>query len=396
MSWERIAVAEAFDFVRNGKSIKQTKDVDGLPITRIETIAERRVDPDRVGYAGLVESGNEQWLLQRGDILFSHINSVDHIGKCAIYEGIPEKLIHGMNLLALRPNKRLHPKFAFYALNHANFRARLLPFVNKAVNQASVSTTNLKTLEIPLPPLDEQKRIAVILDKADALRAKRRQAIALLDRLTQSIFLEMFGDIIESMKQSSSAQTVADVGRVQLGRQRAPKYQTGKFTRPYVRVANIYEDRIDLSDVLSMDFNDRDFKDYKLERGDILLNEGQSTELVGRPAMWRDEIPDCCFQNTLVRFQPDRRKLIPEFALAVFLHYFRNGEFSKISSKTSSVAHLGASRFSRMPFPLPSLTEQEMFVGRAKLVRKTKAAVELANADSLFASLQHRAFTGKL
>ncbi len=267
---------------------------------------------------------------------------------------------------------------------------------SQGLAQGVVTRDMIESLEIPLPPLDEQKRIAAILDKADQLRQKRRQTIALLDSLTQSIFLEMFGDLVEKEKRSSSSLTVADVGRVQLGRQRAPKYQTGKFTRPYVRVANVYEDRIDLSDVLSMDFDDRDFRDYKLESGDILLNEGQSTELVGRPAIWRNEIPDCCFQNTLVRFQSDTTKLLPEFALAVFLHYFRTGEFAKISSKTSSVAHLGASRFSRMPFPLPPIGEQTCFTERARRVRKVKAVSALGDADTLFSSLQHRAFSGNL
>src|SRR5205823_1840250 len=120
--------------------------------------------------------------------------------------------------------------------------------------------------------------------------------------------------------------SVGQAGQVQLGRQRAPQYQSGMHTRPYVRVANIFEDRIDLSDVLSMDFDGDDFAAYRLQYGDILLNEGQSTELVGRPAMWRNELADCCFQNTLVRFQSNLKTTVPEFALAVILYYFRSGE----------------------------------------------------------------------
>jgi type I restriction enzyme S subunit len=193
-------------------------------------------------------------------------------------------------------------------------------------------------IKIPLPSLSEQKRIAEILDRAEALRAKRRAALALLDQLTQSIFLDLFGDPVTN-ERGWYCLRVAEAGRVQLGRQRAPKYQSGKFTHPYVRVANVYENRLALSDVLSMDFNESDFKAYRLEHGDILLNEGQSTELVGRPAMWRNEIANCCYQNTLVRFQCEKKTTIPEFALALFLYYFRRGEFAKISSKTSSVAH---------------------------------------------------------
>ena len=153
-----VAVGDAFEFVRNGMSVKQDKSGDGLPITRIETISNWSVDPEKVGYANLREQGNEKWLLEEGDILFSHINSPDHIGKCALYTGTPTKLIHGMNLLALRPKKKsLDAKYAFWALSSSGFRASLQPFINKAVNQASISTTNLKTLTIPLPPLTEQR-----------------------------------------------------------------------------------------------------------------------------------------------------------------------------------------------------------------------------------------------
>jgi type I restriction enzyme S subunit len=126
-----MTVERAFEFVRNGLSIQQDKSGDGLPITRIETISNWRVDLNRVGFAGIREKGNEKWLLRKGDILFSHINSVEHIGKCAVYEGIPEKLIHGMNLLAMRPRADiLDPKFAYYAFGGKEFRNALTRFVN--------------------------------------------------------------------------------------------------------------------------------------------------------------------------------------------------------------------------------------------------------------------------
>ena len=75
--------------------------------------------------------------------------------------------------------------------------------------------------------------------------------------------------------------------------------------RPYLRVANVYEDRLDLSDVKQMNFTPNEYETFHLRDGDILLNEGQSIELVGRPAMYRGEVPGACFQNTLVRFRPE-------------------------------------------------------------------------------------------
>ncbi|GMO20725.1 restriction endonuclease subunit S [Bradyrhizobium ottawaense] len=295
----------------------------------------------------------------------------------------------------IRPDpKRADSRYVFHCL-----QSQMNHFLGRAAGgaQPNISQGIVKETKIPLPSLEEQQRIAAILDKADALRRKRKRARDLVNSLSGELFVEMFGEC-KPNSQRWPLSTVAEMGNVQLGRQRAPKYQTGKFRKPYLRVANVYEDRIDTDDILSMDFNDRDFRDYKLDYGDILLNEGQSTELVGRPAMWRSEIQDCCFQNTLIRFQSDRSRVLPGFALGLFLQYFRTGEFAKISSKTSNVAHLGAGRFGLMPFPVPPLSLQHEFVKRVAVCMKMK---ELCRTDAsvtnkLFSSLQTRAFSGQL
>ena len=285
-------------------------------------------------------------------------------------------------------------RFVWYAV-----RSCLDQLLSKRVGgaQPNISQGIIRDTIIPVPPLTEQERIVTLLDEADELRKLRAQADHRTAALVPSLFQEMFGDPFTSPK-GCSVVRIDEAGRVQLGRQRAPKYQTGKFTRPYVRVANVYEDEIDVSDLLSMDFDKRDFAQYRLEHGDILLNEGQSTELVGRPAMWRNEITDCCFQNTLVRFQPERKRVLPDFALAVFLAYFREGNFAKISSKTSNVAHLGAARFSKMPFPLPPLPQQNEFAARVSETRAVRAEQSAARRrlDDLFQSMLHRAFRGEL
>jgi type I restriction enzyme S subunit len=153
------------------------------------------------------------------------------------------------------------------------------------------------------------------------------------------------------------------VGEVQLGRQRSPAHHVGEFMRPYLRVANVFEERIDISDVMSMNFTPDEFLTYALRSGDILLNEGQSKELVGRPAIYRDEMPGVCFTNTLVRFRATE-VVLPEFALIVFLHYMKSGYFQKIARITTNIAHLGAGRFAGMSFPVPSSDEQREIVDR--------------------------------
>ena len=144
---------------------------------------------------------------------------------------------------------------------------------------------------------------------------------------------------------------------------------------PYLRVANVFEDRIDVGDVMEMHFSSEDEAAYSLEAGDILLNEGQSLELVGRPAMFRGELPRACFTNTLVRFRAGPA-VLPKFALAVFRHYMHSGRFRAIAKITTNIAHLGAGRFADLPFPVPSLPEQAQIVSR--LTDQMAAADELA------------------
>jgi type I restriction enzyme S subunit len=150
---------------------------------------------------------------------------------------------------------------------------------------------------------------------------------------------------------------VAAVGTIQLGRQRAPQHHTGPHMRPYLRVANVFEDRIDTDDVLSMNFAPEEFEAYRLEYGDILLNEGQSPHLVGRPAMYRGEVPGACFQNTLVRFKASSG-LDPLYALVVFRAQLHARRYMRIAQITTNIAHLGAGRFAEIEFPLPPLDEQ--------------------------------------
>jgi type I restriction enzyme S subunit len=330
-------------------------------------------------------------VLKSNDVLVSTVRP--NLNGVARVPGRLDGSIASTGFCVLRPRAgQLDPNYLFHWVQSP-------VFVDDMVRKASgasypaVSDKIVLGSYIPFPPLEEQQRIAAILDKADKLRTQRREALAKLDTLTQSVFNGLFGDAL-----ASTSTVVRDAGRVQLGRQRAPKYQSGEHTHPYMRVANVQLDRIDTGDVLSMDFDEKDLASYRLSPGDILLNEGQSTELVGRPAMWRGEIDDCCFQNTLIRFTCNEAKTLPEYALGVFLHYFRDGSFSRVSSKTSNVAHLGASRFADMPFPIPDLGLQRKYAQLVKAVDilKQQSRAQLIELEDLFVSLQHRAFQGEL
>jgi type I restriction enzyme, S subunit len=137
--------------------------------------------------------------------------------------------------------------------------------------------------------------------------------------------------------------------------------------RPYLRVANVLEDALDLSDVKSMNFTPKEFETFALHAGDILLNEGQTPDLLGRPAIYNDEIEGCCFQKTLLRFR-SHKEILPQFALIVFRHYMRSGRFKREARITTNIAHLTQVRFVVMEFPVPPTAEQAEIVRRFRLL----------------------------
>ncbi|OZA71694.1 MAG: hypothetical protein B7X77_12925, partial [Caulobacter sp. 39-67-4] len=138
-------------------------------------------------------------LVQNGDILFNATNSPELVGKTALFSGFSEPVTFSNHFVRIRAKHRV-AESAYVArwLQREFERGRFASMCRSWVNQASITKDQLTSLTFPLPPLEEQRRIAAILDKADALRRKRKRALELLDGLTQSIFVEMFGDLVES------------------------------------------------------------------------------------------------------------------------------------------------------------------------------------------------------
>ena len=391
-----------FQFIRNGMNVMQDKSGDGLPITRIETISDATVDGARVGFAGLTEAESRDWLLAPGDILFSHINSVEHVGKCAVYRGTPEKLVHGMNLLCLRTDTaKLLPEFAKYMMRGAEFRTRLSNFINKAVNQASVSIGNLKTIPVTVPSLAEQLRIAEVLDRAEALRTKRRAALAQLDSLTQSLFLDLFGDVTTNDRKWP----VRAVNEFVAG------FESGKSI-----VGDDEEDAksayrvLKVSAVTSLEFRPEQSKamppDYRpppshiVRTGDLLFSRANTAELIGATAFVSATPPNLLLPDKLWRFVwHDEPKADPHFVRFLFQRPKFRREISQRASGTSgSMKNISQDKVLTIETGLPPLLLQREFARRVTAVEKLKMShrASLSELDALFATLQHRAFRGEL
>ena len=163
--WEVKRLGDVLVKISNGAVYKPTTSV-GLPISRIETIADGTIDFSRTGTAEKSPE-LERYRMIAGDILFSHINSLDHIGKVAIFSG-EDVLYHGMNLLLLRSDEHQDSRFLYYWFTSNYARKQTRNLAKQAVSQASINTKELKALEIEFPPMCEQSAIADVLCDFDA------------------------------------------------------------------------------------------------------------------------------------------------------------------------------------------------------------------------------------
>lgn len=152
--------------------------------------------------------------LEPGDLLLSRMP--DPLGRCCVFPGDDKACVTVVDVCIIRtdPNA-IDVRWLMHCLNSPPSRRQIARFAT-GTTRARISRSNLAKIQIPLPPVEEQRRIAAILDHADALRAKRREALARLDELTQSIFIDMFGDPISNPR-SWPKRRVADIGTVTTG-----------------------------------------------------------------------------------------------------------------------------------------------------------------------------------
>jgi len=342
--------------------MQSTKDPVADGIERV--VGLEHIEPECIhlrNWASIEEETTFTKTFRKGHVLFGRRRAYLKKAARAEFHGICSGDITVMEakkglLPELLPFLVCNDKFFDYAVQHS--AGGLSP---------RTKFKDLANYEFLLPPKDQQAKLAELLWAADEVASAADAAFEKSDKARRSFLRQSFAH-----RHEFETRRVADVGEVKMGRQRAPKYQTGNFTKPYLRVANVFDCFFDYSDVLSMDFDERDFETFRLRKGDILLNEGQSRELVGRCAIYDGAIDDCCFQNTLIRYRAGKG-LLSEYAFAYFQFCFNFGRFSAISGQTTSVAHLGADRFGSLRLPIPPKDIQRKIAENDEQMRRVTA-----------------------
>lgn len=330
-------------------------------------------------------------LAPEGAVLVCCIGSLGKTG----YAGRPIVTNQQINWIDFDVNK-VFPRYGYYACERLG---RSLIFHSASTTIPIINKSKFSELHIPLPPLDEQRRIAAILDKADALRRKRKRIVELFRSIPQSLFLQMFGDPQANSGRWNRTSALSDVADIGSGITKGRKEPSTALRRvPYLAVANVQDRALDLTTVKTIEASEEEICRFRLKSGDLVLTEGGDPDKLGRGTVWRDELPEAIHQNHIFRVRVDIKEIDP-----VYLNFLIGSEYGKryflrSAKQTTGIASINKSQLSRFPVLLPPVELQKKFsleVGRLEILRG-RADQSNEAMLGLFDSIQHDVFSGQL
>lgn len=341
-----------------------------------------------------------RYQLTTGDVVFNNTNSVELVGKSALFDGYSERVVYSNHFTRLRVDpERLEPGFlASWLL--LQWKSRVFEnLCNRWIGQSAVKNDKLLALEIPIPPLVEQRRIAAILNEQMAVVERARAAAEAQLEAAKALPAAYLRAVFNSPEaQQWPKKRLGEVCEIQLGKMLSPASKAGIRLRPYLRNANVQWGWFDLSNVAQMDFTEAEDRKFALMAGDLLVCEGGEP---GRAAVWNGEIAPCYYRKALHRLRPKDRAVDSQFILYRLWMGALQGEFLESHAQTT-IAHLPAIRLSELPINLPSIAEQKRIVAylseqmaKGEHLRKSLEA-QLDAINKLPAAILRRAVVGEL
>lgn len=341
----------------------------------------------------LSESGSQETrLLPEGTVMVCCIGSLGKVGIAGRTVASNQQI----NSVIFDP-KLIWPRFGLYACRLLKSRLETLA---PATTVAIVNKSKFEQLEIPVPPLPEQRRIADILDRAEALRAKRRAALAQLDELVQSIFTKMFGDPVENPKNWKTEKIQNVVSQIEAGWSANGEHRPREENEYAVLKVSAVTQGVFLPEECKVISNDIEFKKVVTpEIGDVLFSRANTLELVGASCLIGEDYPYLLLPDKLWKIKVNEDKILPEYFKFVLSYPTMRYEISKRSTGTSgSMYNISMDKFRIIKITVPPIEIQKKFSIIVSTIEKIRTSQNqsLLEINNLFDSLTHEAFTGKL
>jgi type I restriction enzyme M protein len=362
VKWPMVELGKVCEEIKNGKNVKQIDEKGRYRVTRIQTISNWNMDLTKTKWTN--DEIDEKDFLRDGDILLSHINSMEHLAKSAIFTGISEKVVHGINLIKIRPDKKsIHPNYLHYIFLSSAFIEQARNLAQRAVNQASIKVSDIKCIPIPFPPLEVQEKIVAELDGYQKIIDGAKQVV---ENYKLAIKIDPDWPMVE-------LNSICDVRD---GTHDSPKYQKTGF--PLVTSKNVREGKIDFTTVnlISKEDLDNINKRSRVDDGDIIM---PMIGTIGNPIIVMKDREFAIKNVALIKFHKNSR--INRIYLKSILesNLFSSHYLNRSNGSTQKFISL---KFIRgLQIPLPPLETQEKIIAEIEsereLVEANKKLIEI-------------------
>jgi type I restriction enzyme S subunit len=329
-------------------------------------------------------------IAEPGDILISVRAPVGAVNVCN------QRSVIGRGLSAIRAKDALYNEYLYYFLK-AN--EKNISKLGTGSTFLAITQETLKKIQIPLPPLEDQKRIAYLLGKVEGLIAQRKQDLQQLDDLLKSVFIDMFG-FADGTYVRYDIVDLQNISHIVSGVTKGKKYKDEDlYDVPYMRVANVQDGYFNLNEIKTIKVSQKEMKQYELRKGDLLLTEGGDPDKLGRGAVWNNEIENCIHQNHIFRVRINKTDQIePYYLSSLISSLYGKSYFLKSAKQTTGIASINSTQLKHFPVIIPPLDLQNRFaeiVEKVELI-KQHYQTSLHDLEQLYGSLSQRAFKGEL
>ncbi len=357
---------------------------------------------ERQQLAGAEIKTKRQQRIRAGDLLVAEIDAkVGGFG--VVPAGLAEGIVSSHYFLYEIDIRQIDPRYMEYYLKSGQPEQDVQQFVKGSVNYAAIRPHHFPQLHIPLPPLDEQRRIVA---RIEALAGRITEAQRLQEGALKEAVALWAAGVARVFRHLENAprRAIQEICEVRGGLQKQPNRIPRDHPTPYLTVAHVQRSRIDLSVGLRyFEISPRELALCKLEPGDLLIIEGNgSADQIGRAAIFRGEVENCVHQNHVIRARPD-----PSLVLSEYLNSYLNSpvgmeEVRRRSRTTSGLLTLSVGRIREIELPIPSLDEQRHAVvtlnelqARVDALRRLQESTQ-AELAALLPAVLDKAFRGEL
>lgn len=398
--WRRVRLGEVCERIDYGFTASADYSVAEPHFLRITDIQRGTVDWCTVPGCKIGATEERANALANSDIVFARTGATT--GKSFLITN-PPRSVFASYLIRLRTKPDALPDFV-YAFFQSDAYWSQIRANQRGGAQPNVNATILGSLSLPLPPLDEQTRISAILNKqmaaVERARAAAEARLEAAKALPAAYLRAVFsGPDAQKWPKRPLVQVGEIVSGITLGRK-----LNGAKTRlvPYLRVANVKDAYLDLSNVYKIEATEAEIEKCKLRDGDLLLTEGGDPDKLGRGTFWEGQIAECIHQNHIFRVRFGLTEISPQFISAQLASVYGKRYFLAHAKQTTGIATINQKVLGSFPLLLPPLADQRRVtsmlneqVASATLARKA-IDEELDAINKLPAALLRRAFTGGL